>query len=258
MKKIIKLCLSAFLLNLIACTTTPSTIPPTPAPVVNGIAKQANNSALTVYPVQKSDTLYSVAWRFGRDYKELAVLNHLTEPYDLHPSETLCLKAGCHRITHSESALKTKTSKAAQNPHASTASIKSAPLSVTEKPVHFNSRWQWPAMGPVIKRYSTEGNKGVDIAGRSGEEVLAAASGKVVYSGSGLRGYGRLIILKHNEEYLSAYAHNKTILVKEGQIVNMGQKIAEMGNTDAPRPELHFEIRKNGHSVNPLEYLPQR
>ena len=118
--------------------------------------------------------------------------------------------------------------------------------------------WAWPSNGKMIGTYSEAGNKGVDIGGRSGDPVLAAADGRVVYAGAGLRGYGELIIIKHNATYLSAYAHNRKILVKEKDQVTRGQKIAEMGNTDADAVKLHFEIRKQGKPIDPLPYLPKR
>ena len=117
--------------------------------------------------------------------------------------------------------------------------------------------WSWPARGKIVTGFSEAANlKGIDIAGASGQPVAASAGGKVVYAGTGLRGYGKLIIVKHNGTYLSAYAHNKEILVKEGQQVAKGQKIAEMGNTDADQVKLHFEIRRHGKPVDPLRYLP--
>lgn len=118
--------------------------------------------------------------------------------------------------------------------------------------------WIWPASGKTIGTFSESGSKGLDLAGKAGDPVIAAADGKVVYSGTGLRGYGKLVILKHNNTYLSAYAHNQAILVKEGQSVNKGQKIAEMGNTDADQVKLHFEVRRQGKPVDPLKYLPAR
>jgi lipoprotein NlpD len=119
--------------------------------------------------------------------------------------------------------------------------------------------WAWPANGKVIGQFSDSGtNKGVDIAAKVGDPVFAAGAGKVVYAGQGLRGYGRLIIIKHNNTYLSAYAHNSTLLVKEGQTVTKGQKIAEAGNTDSDIPKLHFEIRRQGKPVDPTKYLPSR
>lgn len=121
-----------------------------------------------------------------------------------------------------------------------------------------NPTFIWPANGKLIATFDESKNKGVDISGKLGDPVLAAADGKVVYSGSGLRGYGNLLIIKHNNTYLSAYAHNQTILVKEDQSVKQGQKIAEVGNSDADQPELHFEIRKYGKPVDPLKWLPPR
>jgi len=123
-----------------------------------------------------------------------------------------------------------------------------------------NVRWHWPHGGTVIAGYSTSGkvNKGIDIAGKPGDAVKAAANGNVVYAGSGLLGYGNLIIVNHNEHYLSAYAHNRKILVQEGEDVKAGQVIAELGSTGTDKPMLHFEIRKNGNPVDPSRYLPRR
>jgi lipoprotein NlpD len=118
--------------------------------------------------------------------------------------------------------------------------------------------WMWPAQGKTIAEFSeAQSSKGIDIAGTAGQPIYAAAAGKVVYSGSGLRGYGKLVIIKHNAIYLSAYAHNQTVLVKEGQSVQRGQKVAEMGNTDADQVKLHFEIRQMGKPVDPMKYLPE-
>jgi lipoprotein NlpD len=116
----------------------------------------------------------------------------------------------------------------------------------------------WPATGSMVGTFDESKNKGLDIAGKAGDAVLAAADGKVVYAGAGLRGYGNLIILKHNNTYLTAYAHNQALLVKEDQTVRKGQKVAEMGSSDADRVKLHFEIRRQGKPVDPLKYLPQR
>ena len=118
--------------------------------------------------------------------------------------------------------------------------------------------WLWPTAGKLLTPFSEAGNKGLDFSGRAGDPVLAAGDGKVVYAGAGLRGYGELVIVKHNATFLSAYAHNRKILVKEGQQVSRGQRIAEMGNTDADSVKLHFEIRKQGKPVDPAQYLPKR
>ena len=116
----------------------------------------------------------------------------------------------------------------------------------------------WPANGVLIAGFDEAKNKGLDFAGKAGDPVLAAGDGKVVYSGSGLRGYGNLVILKHNNTYLTAYAHNQTLLVKEDQSVTKGQRIADMGSSDSDRVKLHFEIRRQGKPVDPLKYLPPR
>lgn len=118
--------------------------------------------------------------------------------------------------------------------------------------------WLWPARGKVIETYSEGRNKGIDIAGAEGDPVLAAGDGEVVYSGSGLRGYGNLVIVKHTEDYISAYAHNRQVLVKQGDPVRRGQRIAELGKTDATHPKLHFEIRHRGKPVDPMKFLPAR
>ncbi|HEY0664986.1 MAG TPA: peptidoglycan DD-metalloendopeptidase family protein [Gallionella sp.] len=133
--------------------------------------------------------------------------------------------------------------------------VSAAPAAATVKEADLD--WGMPAQGRVIARFSEAANrKGIDIAGKLGQPVLASASGKVVYSGNGLRGYGKLIIIKHNSTFLSAYAHNDQIHVKEGQSVTKGQKIAAMGSTDAEQVKLHFEVRRLGKPVDPAKYLP--
>jgi lipoprotein NlpD len=118
--------------------------------------------------------------------------------------------------------------------------------------------WSWPASGKIIQGFNGTTSKGIDIAGNLGDPVYAAAGGRVVYAGSELRGFGKLIIIKHNDDYISVYAHNNVMLVKEGEAVKRGQKIAEMGSTDAPRVELHFEIRLRGKSIDPVGLLPKQ
>ncbi|MBT0961486.1 peptidoglycan DD-metalloendopeptidase family protein [Denitromonas sp. IR12] len=121
-----------------------------------------------------------------------------------------------------------------------------------------SSEWLWPASGKVVSTFANGETKGIDIAGKLGDPVRASSGGRVVYAGAGLRGYGKLVIIKHDADYLSAYAHNKTLLVKEGETVTQGQTIAELGQTDSDRPKLHFEIRRRGKPVDPLTYLPKR
>lgn len=145
-----------------------------------------------------------------------------------------------------------------QTRYVQTPPAKNSKKTADNTPVGNKVQWRWPVKGKIVSRFSTaeHGNKGVDIAGQDGSRINAAASGQVVYAGSALRGYGNLIIIKHNDDYLSAYAHNKRILVAERQQVTAGQQIAEMGSTDATDSRLHFEIRFRGKSVDPLRYLP--
>jgi lipoprotein NlpD len=137
---------------------------------------------------------------------------------------------------------------AAARPRAETTEVRKEPASA----------WSWPAAGRLLDRFEDPRNKGIDIAGAEGDAVLAANDGDVVYNGSGLRGYGNLVIIKHTDDYISAYAHNREIVVKQGQSVKRGQRIATMGRTDAEAPKLHFEIRRQGKPVDPLKYLPAR
>lgn len=142
-------------------------------------------------------------------------------------------------------------------------SVASQPLpALTEKPTAVvaltDGEWAWPSNGKILAPFNDGTNKGLDLAGKVGDPVQAAAGGKVVYAGTGLRGYGNLVIIKHDATYLSAYAHNSKILVKEGQSITKGMKIAEVGSSDADQPKLHFEIRKQGKPVDPLAYLPKR
>ncbi len=139
---------------------------------------------------------------------------------------------------------------------AAPAAAPSAPAPAREGDEEIN--WAWPAAGPVATGFDDVKSKGLAITGRAGDPVLAAADGRVVYSGSGLRGYGNLIIVKHNATYLTAYAHNQTLLVKEDQAVRRGQKIAEMGSSDADRVQLHFEVRRQGKPIDPARLLPPR
>ncbi|WP_257292709.1 peptidoglycan DD-metalloendopeptidase family protein [Endozoicomonas sp. ONNA1] len=140
--------------------------------------------------------------------------------------------------------------------------VKKKPVKTADKTERLSniSSWHWPANGKVVRMYNNGNglNKGIDIRGKLGEPVSAAATGEVVYAGSELAGYGKLIIMKHNNSYLSAYAHNKELLVREGDSVKAGQKIAEIGSTGTTEPKLHFEIRHNGKPVDPMRFLPER
>jgi lipoprotein NlpD len=167
------------------------------------------------------------------------------------PVETPVVKTETPKPAEAAKAEPAKTEPPAEKPAAPTAPAPSGDDEAVD--------WSWPAQGKVLAGFNeSSGSKGVDIAGTQGQPVLAAAAGKVVYSGAGLRGYGKLIIIKHNKTYLSAYAHNSQILVKEGQEVAKGQKIAEMGSTDTDRVKLHFEIRKLGKPIDPAKHLPEK
>lgn len=204
----------------------------------------------SIYKVQRGDTLYSISWRYGVDYKTLAKINNIKPPYTIYLGQRLKFKSSGQPTSTPKPKQTTKKS----TPTKSTTTNKSsasATRSVT---------WRWPTSGTIISTFSAKGTgrKGINIAGKSGQNVVAAASGKVVYSGNGLPRYGNLLIIKHNDTYLSAYAHNKTLLVKEGEWVKGGQKIAALGRTGTQRDQLHFEIRRNGKPVDPLRFLPKR
>lgn len=220
-----------------------STVPP-----ARVTGTQASRSATGVHIVRRGDTLYSIAWQAGFDFRRLAQWNGIAPPYVIKPGQRIAFRP------QARTAVATKQPSRAA-PTASTQPAHAAPTSAGVLPVN---SWVWPADGRVAGKFSlTRGNKGIDIVGSSGATVRAAAAGKVVYAGTGLRGYGRLIIVKHNDTFLSAYAHNRRILVEEGQFVSRGQKIAEMGDSGANSVKLHFEIREQGKPINPLRYLPR-
>jgi len=208
---------------------------------VKKIAKEPASGAAKQVRVRPNDTLFSIASKHGLSSKQLAEYNNLKEPYVINPGQTLKLSS-----SHNVAAAKHKQNKQSRRPRPS--------MSARTKPIN----WEWPIKGRVIKKFNRRLNnaKGIDIAGKEGKGIKAAASGKVVYSGNGLISYGNLIIIKHDELYLSAYAHNRKLLVKEGELVKVGQLIAELGRTGVDKPRLHFEIRKNGKPVNPVDYLP--
>jgi lipoprotein NlpD len=247
-----------------------------------------------IYIVQKGDTLFSIAFNYGFDYRELAEINSIADPSVIKIGQEIrlfrdanalrpviipaqppapAIKEGPKAVkyAYSESAvtelekgtpLKEAAAKPAPAPVAKTPPVQKAepaPQPPEQTAVVADEEgltWRMPSDGKLISSFSEADNrKGVDIAGTLGQPVYASAGGKVVYSGSGLRGYGKLVIIKHNPTYLSAYAHNSKILVKEGQSVQQGQKIAEMGNTDSDQVKLHFEVRRYGKPVDPARYL---
>lgn len=211
------------------------------------------------YTVQRGDTLYSISWRYGLDYREVARWNNVNERFQIYPSQVLNLTSGGGAAATSQSTPPPSSQQKPAAQSAEPARQEPAPRASTPA-VAGQPAWRWPAEGQIIRRFSAieGGSKGIDIAGKTGDSVVAAADGRVVYAGSGLLGYGNLVIINHNRQFLSAYAHNSRILVSENDMVKSGTKIAEMGQTGTDRVQLHFEIRRDGKPVDPLTYLPKR
>ena len=238
------------------------------APIENRGVKSAA-AAPSVYHVQRGDTLYSITWRYGLDYHSVAAANGISSPYTIFPGQKLYLKKKAGNSTK-YSATKA-TSKKASTAKTSVPKPSAAPKPVVKKTTPAKSRskskaltnpnakiskWRWPTSGKVIRRFSSSVHKGIDISGKRGDAIYAVASGRVVYAGTGIVGYGELLIVKHNDVYLSAYGHNYRLLVDEGMQVKAGQKIAEKGSSGTDTVKLHFEIRKGGKPVDPQKLLP--
>jgi lipoprotein NlpD len=291
--KAARLCGGGFLLVLIgACSTTPVNAPvmsrdntsqmrPT-SPAGPGAAQGSR-----YYLVRRGDTLYSIAWQNGLNFRQLAEMNAIAPPYTIYVGQRLCIAptAAIASASLPESASRPGRSpemRAATAPASppkpvprsrpvsppgptmpSTALRQSAPA---PEPAARNgpqlpavvSHWVWPTKGPLLHGYTpgATGKKGIDIGGKFGQPIVSAADGRVVYSGSGLVGYGRLIIIKHNDSVLSAYGHNSELLVTEGDYVRAGEVIGKMGSSGTSSARLYFEIRQDGKPVNPLRYLP--
>ena len=204
------------------------------------------------YTVKKSDTIYAIAWRYGLDYQELARWNQIAPDFIILPGQRLRLDK-----PENFTSLATNSNQAkSANKTGSTGQKKSSEVIKTEK---MKIKWRWPTSGKIMNTFAANelDRKGIDIAGKLGQAVRAVANGKVVYSGNGLAGYGNLIIIKHNDTYLSAYAYNQQRLVKEGMTVKGGTVISKMGQHPDGTTRLHFEIRKNGNPVDPLRYMPR-
>lgn len=294
----------------------------------------AVDDKMSQYRVKTGDTLYSIAFRFKLDYKDLASANGINRDYRIYPGQVLNLNKArnyqalqerqatqtarlsrankpitsartvTRKPTNNKPTVRKPATKPTQNntanvqtsvgkkpakkpiakpprtqkPNQSNASV-SSNKAPSKKPSNRNtaskkpssnassrgyntsnpiSYWIWPHMGRVTESFVASGRKGIDISGNMGDAVKAAASGRVVYAGRGLRGYGNLLIIKHNSNFISAYAHNRKLLVKENEVIKAGQTIAEVGNSDASEPKLHFEIRYKGKPTDPLRYLPKR
>jgi len=264
------------LLVLSACTTSPRSpapvenrsvaapspagaaasapVTPMPSPAVKAETVSENAGKPGFYTVQRGDTLTRIALDHGQSWRDLAAWNNLSNAHLIEVGQVL-------RVAPpgaSAEASGVVVQPVGPSAPTSTKSPQVAPPALPPSSADQGMAFAWPANGQVIGSFDEVKNKGLDIAGQAGDPVLAAADGQVVYAGSGLRGYGNLIILKHNNTFLTAYAHNQTLLVKEDQTVRKGQRIAEMGKTDAERVKLHFEIRRQGKPVDPARFLPAR
>lgn len=287
----------AFVLVIAGCSTPRGPAPVedrgtmtrAPSPTVPGgppMTTDANGKPLAgienygkpgYYAVRPGDTIRRIGADTGQRWQDLVRWNNLDNPDLIEvgqvlrvipPTGTTVAVAPPSSASSSAEGAVTKpvTPPAAVVPVAPASAAAKPPTTVTASPSAPGSGnsgdedlgWIWPASGSLIAGFDEAKNKGYDISGKAGDPVLAAADGRVVYAGAGLRGYGNLIILKHNNTYLTAYAHNQALLVKEDQSVQKGQKIAEMGNSDADRVKLHFEIRRQGKPVDPSRYLPNR
>ncbi|HFC8537712.1 TPA: peptidoglycan DD-metalloendopeptidase family protein, partial [Neisseria bacilliformis] len=221
------------------------------------------------HTVVRGDTVYNIAKRYHITQDNLRLWNNLSADNTISVGQTLRVKPAGYTASAPAAATAPMHSEPAYTPPPAQTAPRSEPVqtpaaSAPPSAASFSSggsrsvagiTWQRPTAGSVISAYGAN-NKGVDIAGTAGQVVVAAADGKVVYAGNGLRGYGNLVIVQHNSTYLTAYGHNQSLLVKEGDIVKRGQTIARMGNTDADRVKLHFEVRKDGKTVNPASYVP--
>jgi lipoprotein NlpD len=257
-------------LSLVAAFSLGGCSAPKRAPVVSRekTVKAVPRYRSNTYRVRSGDTLYSIAWRFGLDYHQLASWNGIGRSYTIYPGQVLKLKAPPRKYRPKTVAVKPKSSSppdkgiAKPAPEKQTAeSPKTTKQAGVKKTVPgLKLSWIWPTDGELVQRFARGDplRKGIKVKGRTGQAVRAAESGKIVYAGSGLIGYGQLIIIKHNRNYLSAYGHNRKILVKEGDQVQKAQRIAEMGSKVGGEPVLHFEIRKNGSPVDPLRLMPRR
>ncbi|WP_100643732.1 peptidoglycan DD-metalloendopeptidase family protein [Alteromonas facilis] len=275
-------CISGLVIVLSACSSQPHT----PAPVVSldmSIEQESDPFEQDTYTVQPGDTLFAIAWYSGNDYRDIARYNQLQAPYLLKPGDIIRLtptpvaqtskpqrKHTTPTVTPQKSAADTN-GRTSTNSHQSVIDrSKEQAYGDHEKDVKGQQvsrsfpakvgRWVWPAEGNIIGRFSAveSGNKGVDIANQQGTPIVAAAEGKVVYTGEALRGYGRLIIIKHTDTFLSAYAHNDRILVSEQQWVKAGEQIGTMGSSGTDKVMLHFEVRYRGKSLDPMRYLPRQ
>jgi len=254
------------LVFLVGCATTQKPAPvvdrkqPARASVPGAKPAAAPAPAEGTYVVKKGDTLYSIALEHGADYREVAAWNRLGDPTKINVGQVL-------RVTPpEESRVQVGKAKLPERgearpldlPPPQQSQAKPQPQPQPAKPAEASAAGEfiWPAKGKVIAGFAEPRRKGIDIDGKLGDPVIAAAAGRVTYTGAGIPGLGKLVVIKHDNGFITVYAHNRDILVKEQQAVRRGQKIAEVGNTDADRPKLHFQIRKGSAAVDPMRYLP--
>ncbi|HBC58363.1 MAG TPA: peptidase M23 [Gammaproteobacteria bacterium] len=247
-----KLALSFLLLLLVACASGPPLTEPRP--------RVAGWNPIT-HEVRAGDTLYSIAWWYQVDYREIARWNQLVPPYEIAPGQNLRVKSP--PVFHPDR--NRRHASAASKPPPDGRIVSSQQVTAKRQPLlHHDaqiSTWVWPTEGQLIRQFNLDSggtSKGIDIEGEFGQSVRAVAPGVVVYSGNALKGYGNLVIIKHNQSLLSAYAHNQRVYVSEGEHVDQGAKIAEMGRKNEGQSLLHFEIRKDGDPIDPLSLLPNR
>ncbi|MDO4694537.1 MAG: peptidoglycan DD-metalloendopeptidase family protein [Eikenella sp.] len=217
--------------SALSCTALLAACAGTPAPDGSGAVPEGH------YRVQRGDTLYRIGRRFGQSAATLAAWNRLRDPSQIEVGQILRVRPQGRSSTTATRSGNVSVSR---------------PASRTAAP----ARLQWPVRGDILSRFNGTSNKGIDIGGQAGTPVQAAASGRVSYAGEGLRGYGKLILINHGGGMLTAYAHNQSLQVREGEQVAAGQTIARMGDTGTDRVKLHFEVRLNNRAVNPLDYLP--
>ena len=260
--------------------TPAMTVPAMPAPAASAEPArvppgQENLGKPGFYAVKPGDTLIRIGLENGQNWKDLVRWNNLDNPNAIEvgqvirvvppgtdPSAASARPVSTSRVETRPLDVKPAPAagSAAPAPSAAPAAAPAPAATASRDPSNSDDdvTWSWPALGPVTANFDGGRTKGLVVSGKAGDPVLAAADGRVVYAGSGLRGYGNLVILKHNNTWLTAYAHNQTLLVKEDQSVRRGQKIAEMGSTDADKVQLHFEIRRQGKPVDPARLLPPR
>lgn len=236
------------------------------APVERRLAKP--KTVPSAYVVRRGDTLYSIAFRYGLDYRALAAANNITSSFTIYPGQKLSLqgKAPAVKVATAPVSPGKARTPAAPAPKpvpkpAPKTTPKTPPKGIPKSAVGARSNpavsgWRWPTAGKVVRSYSSSVHKGIDISGERGDPIYAASGGQVVYAGTGIVGFGELLIVKHNDVYLSAYGHNSRLLVEEGENVKAGQKIAEKGSSGTDTTKLHFEIRKEGKPIDPKRLLP--